>query len=169
MPDRAAKFGPPGGTSHCAVLDIKTKGNPGGTGDLMKKESVPQDDNKTYRGYGTKVMYALDESGSYTQVKSSGWDAEEIVLRDVVDDFAQKAAEAKARVMADQASPIEYFMHLKLMDLTGLAYGLGMAKWRVKRHMNPRVFKRLPQKTLQRYADYFNIDLLMLTRFKENI
>lgn len=134
----------------------------------MKKESVPQDDNKTYRGYGTKVMYAVDDNGNYTQVKSSGWEAEEIVLRDAVDDFKQKAAEAKARVMADEASPLEFFMHKKLMDLTGLANGVGMAKWRVKRHMNPHIFKRLPQKTLQRYADFFNIDLLSLTHFKES-
>ena len=135
----------------------------------MKKESVPQDNNQTYRGYGTKVMYAVDEYGHYTQVKSSGWEAEEIVLRDAVDEFKQRAAEAKARVMADQASPIEFFMHQKLMDLPGLANGVGISKWRVRRHMKAHIFKQLPRKTIQRYADFFNIDITRLIRFKENM
>ena len=32
----------------------------------MKKDCVPQDKNPTYQGYGTKVIYALDDSGSYS-------------------------------------------------------------------------------------------------------
>ena len=133
----------------------------------MKKDNVPQDDNQTYQGYGTKVIYAVDDSGGYTTVKSSGWEAEEIVLRDVVDDFKARAQEVKTRILDDQASPIEYFMHLKLMDLPALAYGVGMGKWRVKRHLTPRGFKRLDHHTLQRYADFFNIEVERLTRFKE--
>ncbi len=135
----------------------------------MKKETVPQDNNPTYRGYGTKVMYAVDDTGAYTTIQSSGWEAEEVVLRDVVDDFKARAADAKQRVLAGRASPIEYFMHARLMDLPALAYGVGMWRWRVKRHLTYNGFKRLRQKTLRRYADFFNIDITQLTRFKEHI
>jgi hypothetical protein len=133
----------------------------------MNKKSVPQDANKTYQGYGTKVVYAVNDAGRYTRVESSGWEVEEIVLRDVVEDFDQKAESARKRVLAAQASPIEYFMHKRYLDLNGLARGLGLAKWRVKRHLRPAVFKKLPAAVLQRYADLFDIDLQRLTRFEE--
>jgi hypothetical protein len=135
----------------------------------MKKQSVPQDDNKTYSGYSTKVVYAVDDAGSYTKVKTTGWEAEEVVLRDVVDDFKHQAEAARKRVVAGRTSPIEYYMHEKFLDLSGLASGMGLAKWRVRRHLKPSVFKKLPASMLQRYADLFGIDLKMLTRFEENL
>ena len=134
----------------------------------MKKNNVPQDNNPTYQGYGTKVIYAVDNSGEYTTVKSSGWEAEEIVLMDVVSDFKNKAHEAKKRVLSGKASPIEYFMHLKLMDPPALASGLGIAKWRVKRHLTVNGFKRLNQKILRRYANFFDISVDFLTDFGEH-
>lgn len=135
----------------------------------MKKDSVPQDENPTYQGYGTKVIYALDNSGSYTTVNSSGWEVEEIVLRDVVNDFKAKAEDMKERILAGEASPIAYFMNLRFMDLPALAHSVGLAKWRVKRHLTPRGFKRLDADTLQRYADLFDIEVQRLTQFKEYI
>jgi hypothetical protein len=144
-------------------IDIGLKGG------SMKKENVPQDDNKTYSGYSTKVVYALDDTGGYTKVKTTGWEAEEVVLRDVVDDFQHQAEAARKRVLAGQTSPIEYYMHKKFLDLAGLASGMGLAKWRVRRHFKPSVFKKLPTSMLQRYADLFDIELEMLTRFEENL
>ncbi|MEJ2156500.1 MAG: hypothetical protein P8X96_14265 [Desulfobacteraceae bacterium] len=135
----------------------------------MEKKSVPQDANKTYDGYGTKVVYAVDEAGRYDRVRTTGWEVEEIVLRDVVDDFEQKAESARRRAMSGQTSPIEYFMHKRYLDLTGLAKGMGIAKWRVKRHLKPSVFDKLSQSVLQRYAELFDIDPKMLTHFKENL
>lgn len=134
----------------------------------MKKENVPQDNNPTYQGYGTKVIYAVDGDGEYTKVKSSGWKAEEIVLMGVVNDFKDRAHEAKERILSGQASPIEYFMHLKLMDPPALASGLGIAKWRVKRHLTARGFKRLGRKMLQRYGNFFDISVDFLINFEEH-
>lgn len=134
----------------------------------MKKDHVPQDNNPTYQGYGTKVIYAVDDGGDYTTVKSSGWEAEEIVLIDVVNDFKERAHEAKERILSDKASPIEYFMHLKLMDPAALASGLGVAKWRVRRHLTARGFRRLDRKMLQCYAVFFDIPAIFLTHFKDH-
>jgi hypothetical protein len=144
-------------------IDIGLKGG------SMKKENVPQDDNKTDSGYSTKVVYAVNDTGGYTKVKSTGWEVEEAVLRDVVDDFQHQAEGARKRVLAGQASPIEYYMHKRFLDLPGLAAGMGLAKWRVRRHLKPSVFKKLPASMLQRYADLFDIELEMLTRFEENL
>jgi len=134
----------------------------------MKVKEVPQDDIKTFKGFGTKAMYAVDKNGQYTRTPTSGWEAEEVVLRDVVDDFAKLAEEAKTRVFNGKTSPIEYYMNKYYMDLPALAKGIGLAQWRVKRHFNPNVFKKLNQKLLQSYANFFNIDVDTLKNIKEN-
>ncbi len=135
----------------------------------MKVKEVPQDDIKTFKGFGTKAMYAVDENGQYTTIPTSGWEVEEVVLRDVVDDFAKLAEEAKSRAIRGNTSPIEYLMNKYFMDLPALAAGMGLAKWRIKRHFNPKIFSRLNDKLLQRYADFFNLDVDELKNFKENI
>ena len=134
----------------------------------MKIKEVPQDDIRTFKGFGTKAIYAVDENGRYTKTPTSGWEAEEVVLRDVVDDFAKLAQEARARVISGETSPIEYYMNKNYMDLPALARGMGLARWRVRRHFNPDVFNKLNQKMLQRYADFFNMDIDTLKNIKEN-
>jgi hypothetical protein len=133
----------------------------------MKIKDVPQDDTKTFKGFGTKAMYAVDDTGQYTTTPTSGWEVEEVVLRDVVSDFARLAQEAKTRVLNGETSPIEYYMNKYYMDLPALARGMGLAKWRVKRHFNPNVFKKLNPKMLQNYADFFNIDVDALINIEE--
>ena len=133
----------------------------------MKIKEVPQDDIKTFKGFGTKAIYAVDENGRYTRIPTNGWEMEEVVLRDVVDDFAKLAEESKSRVTKGQTSPIEYYMNKYFMDLPALAAGMGLAKWRVKRHFSLGVFNKLNDKMLQRYADFFNIELAELYRFSK--
>ena len=134
----------------------------------MKIKDVPQDNIKTFHGFGTKALYALDENGRYTRTSTSGWEVEEVVLRDVIDDFDELAREAKNRVFNGETSPIEYYMHKYYMDLPALARGMGLARWRVKRHFKPDVFKKLNRKMLQRYADFFNTDIETLKNIKGN-
>ena len=133
----------------------------------MKIKEVPQDDIKTFKGFGTKAIYAVDENGRYARTSTSGWEAEEVVLRDVVDDFAKLAEDAKTRVFKGETSPIEYYMNKFFMDLPALAAGMGLAKWRIKRHFSPQVFNKLNDKMLQRYADFFNIELTELKHIEE--
>ena len=135
----------------------------------MKIKEVPQDNIKTFKGFGTKAMYAVDENGQYATIPTSGWEVEEVVLRDVVDDFAKLAEEAKSRVIKGNTSPIEYYMNKYFMDLPALAAGMSLTKWRVKRHFNPKVFNKLNNDMLQKYADFFNLDVEELKNFKERI
>ena len=131
----------------------------------MKKNSVPQDNNPTYHGYGTKVIYAVDDGGEYTTVRSSGWEAEEIVLHQVIDDFEEKARQAAFRVRNNETSPIEYFMHKNWMDLRTLAQSMGLYRWQVKRHFQPCIFRKLGRKTLGEYARLFKIPVDVLENF----
>ena len=130
----------------------------------MKISEVPQDTIKTMQGV-KKAVYAVDERGEYTRTATRGWEAEEIVLTQVIDDFEAKAREAAARLRRGEASPVEYFMNKKWMDPLTLAQAMGLYRWQVKRHFKPAVFKRLDSKTLAEYARLFGVSVERLVNF----
>lgn len=121
----------------------------------MRVQDVPQDNVPTFKGFGRKALCAVDENGGYRLVPSTGWEVEETALRDALREFEELAADAERRVREGKTSPIEYFMYKNLMDLPALSMGIGIAKWRIRRHMRPHVFRRLPDKIVDRYASFF--------------
>jgi len=130
----------------------------------MKISEVPQDKIKTMQGE-KKVLYAIDDQGNYTRATTSGWEAEEIVLTQIIDDFDQKARAAALRVRNNETSPIECFMYRKWMDPLTLAQVMGLYRWQVKRHFKPGVFKKLDDKTLNEYARIFGVSVDALKNF----
>ncbi len=134
----------------------------------MRVKEVPQDTIKTMGGE-RKALYALDENGRYTRAQTVGWSAEEIVLKDALDDYDRKAEQAREKIRAGKSSPIEYFMYRRRMDLTTLAQAMGMFRWRVARHLKPRVFRKLDELMLRRYAELLRISVDSLKEFKEEI
>lgn len=135
----------------------------------MKIKEVPQDNNPTYQGYGTKAVYAVGDNGRITKIKTSGWEVEETVLRETVADFDQLAAEAKVRILNGELSPIAFFMHKRFLDVPLMAQALGLSRWRVRRHFKPKVFKKLSPWRLQQYAELFRIHTDALIHFKEDV
>jgi hypothetical protein len=45
-----------------------------------------------------------------------------------------------------------------------LAGSIGFFRWRVRRHMRPAVFGRLPESVLRRYAEYLDVSLDQIRR-----
>jgi hypothetical protein len=122
----------------------------------MKKENVPQD--MSALGKITKeVCYATDSSGKYTTELSSGWNVKIEALDVAWKDVEERIAKAREKVLNNEASPLLFFMELRLMDMGIVADYTGLWKWQIKRHLKPGVFKRLSQRTLQKYAEAFNV------------
>ncbi len=118
----------------------------------MKRDEVPQQNAKAFMGH-SKLLYALDENGRYVRAPSSGWEAEEIVLDQAIAEYQQQAADAWRRARLGQASALEYHMYRVRMDLVLLAQSTGYLKWRVRRHLKPGAFQKLPAKCRRRYAE----------------
>jgi len=133
----------------------------------MRINEIPQDHTKTLSGE-TKALYVLNDDGRYTTSRTTGWEVEEIVLTQVIEDFQIRAAETRNRVLAGQTSPIEYFMYRNWMDPLTLAQAMGLYRWQVKRHFRPRVFARLSEALLKEYAHLFRIDVQELKSIKED-
>ncbi len=52
----------------------------------MKTDEVPQDPTTTYGGV-RKLLYAVDDKGEYTGVRSQGWDVENYVTQAAVEEL----------------------------------------------------------------------------------
>jgi len=105
------------------------------------------------------VDYAVDESGKYTSALSTGWEVKTSALNVAWEDIKKRVEEARIKVLEGEASPVLFFMELKLMDPGILAAYTGFWRWQVKRHMKATVFKKLSDEKLQKYAELFDIKL----------
>ncbi|TYA73948.1 hypothetical protein [Seonamhaeicola marinus] len=128
----------------------------------MKKSEVPQDNSNLDSLNFKELCYAVDENGNYTTAKSTGWTPKTIALDNAIAEINERVEKARQNVLNNQTSPLEYYMELHKMDLTILASYVGFWKWRVKRHFKPKVFNKLSKKTLQKYADVFEITIKQL-------
>ncbi|MCX2678333.1 hypothetical protein OOZ15_00115 [Galbibacter sp. EGI 63066] len=130
----------------------------------MKKDEVPQDDSSLSEMNAKELCYAVDKDGNYITAKSTGWEAKTIALENAMQVIKERVENARQRVIAGKTSPIEYYMELHKMEVNILASYVGMFKWRVKRHFKPKVFKKLSDKVLQKYADVFEMSIDDLKR-----
>jgi hypothetical protein len=128
----------------------------------MKIDEVPQEKNKTLDGV-RKAVYAVDEDGSYTAVASDGWNAEEIVTSQAVEEFERLASLALEKTAKGLDSPLAYHMYKNRMDVALLAQTTGFFQWTIKRDFKIEVFKKLGEKRLQSYADVMGIEVSELT------
>lgn len=129
----------------------------------MKKEDIPQDVG-ALTPVTKELTYAVDESGKYTTALSNGWEIKAKALDVAWEDVEKRINDAKDKVIKGEASPLLFFMELKLMDPGIVASYAGFWKWQVKRHLKPGVFKKLSDKKLQRYAELFEISLEQLKK-----
>ncbi len=133
----------------------------------MKKEDIPQD--KSALGNVTKELcYAVDASGNYVTGLSSGWEVKATALDLAWKDIDQRVAEVRKKVENKEASPLLYFMELRIMDLGIVAAYTGFWKWQIKRHLKPEIFDKLSQKKLSKYAKAFNVSVEELKTMKLN-
>ena len=129
----------------------------------MRETDVPQEGNATLAGQ-RKVVYARQDDGAIGCAASRGWEVEEIVTRQAVNEFLRLAEEARRDAERGTASPLAFHMYKGRMDLPLLAQTTGLWRWRIRRHFRPDIFARLPDSILQRYADALGIDIDTLYR-----
>lgn len=131
----------------------------------MKKQDIPQDESNLQSANMTEMLYVTDEDNNYTTAQSIGWEAKKAALDESMELINERIEEAKQNVANNTASPIMYFMELNKMDLQVLAAYVGKWQWTVKRHAKPKIFKKLSDSTLKRYADTFGISVDELKNF----
>lgn len=122
----------------------------------MKKNEVPQE-TSFLKGYTRDVCYARNEDGSYETTLSSGWDVKHEALVATWEDIRARADEALLAVKSGTQSPLQYFMILKVMDISILSAYTGIRRRIIRRHLKPKRFRKLNEETLLKYALAFEI------------
>ncbi|MBW1297163.1 hypothetical protein [Aquimarina litoralis] len=125
----------------------------------MKKEEVPQDESSLSKANIKEVVYAVDKDGKYGKALSSGWEAKTIALNESLDLIEEQLQETIQKIKEGELSPIAFYMESQRMDVVVLSGYVGIWQWRVKRHLKAKIFKKLGEKTLKKYAEAFEISL----------
>lgn len=131
----------------------------------MKKSQVPQDKGSLASKNITELCYVVDEEGNYTTAKSTGWEAKTLAINESIKLIEERVSETKRKVQVGELSPIAYYMELNRMDIPLLASYVGIHRFFVKRHFNPKRFRKLRAKTIAKYAKVFEIAPEKLTSF----
>ena len=132
----------------------------------MEIDNVPQDDSSTYAN-NRKAIYATDKDGNVKIVESSGWNAEETVTKQVLEDLEDSAKEAYCEVKKGFKSPLYYHMFAVRMDLQVLAESTGFFKWTIKKDFIPQKFAKISDKRLSIYADAMGKEMSELKIIEE--
>jgi hypothetical protein len=127
----------------------------------MDVNDVPQEGNRTL-GSHRKALYAKDASGKMVIVPSCGSEVDETVTLQAVHRMTALTDDAKARVLAGQSSPLEYWMCARRMDVALLSQISGLWQWRIRRHFKPQRFARLSPRVLARYAEALGLSAAQL-------
>jgi hypothetical protein len=125
----------------------------------MKKKDVPQDDENLFEGKFKVVKYAVDDDGNYGTVGSVGWEPENTVLNQAWDEINKKVDETKKKIEAGELSPLAYHMEKNIMDVGMLSQYMDISKRKVAKHLEPSGFNGLDIKTLEKYAEVFDISV----------
>lgn len=115
----------------------------------MRADDVPQDPSflRNYR----RVCYAID-GDRYIPAKSSGWDVERTATEQALLAQEEEVEAVRLDVVAGALSPLAYHLASHQMPPKLFAQHVGIATWRVRRHLRPGPFQKLAPNLKQRYA-----------------
>jgi hypothetical protein len=133
----------------------------------MKKKDIPQDPSSLDK-FTKEICYAVDDSGKYVTELSRGWEIKATALGVAWKDIEARVDAAREKVLKGEASPLLYFMELRLMDMGILSDYTGFWKWTIKRHLKPSVFQKMSLKNLEKYAEAFDVSIENLKNMKVN-
>jgi len=134
----------------------------------VKVNDVPQDNTVEYYEGVKRACYAVNDEGKYVIVPSSGWEAEEFINALAVKELAENLEKTRKAVLAGAKSPLAYHMERRQMIPEILGKTAGIAVFRVRRHLRPRIFSRLKSSLLERYAKALAVTIEELKTVPQN-
>jgi hypothetical protein len=123
----------------------------------MKIEEVPQDRGFLIEGRISDLNYAVDENGHYTSRQSKGWQPKNEAMSMAWEVVYERAEEVRRQVLEGKLSPIAFYMQINVMDVPILSGYTGVSRWKLKRHLKMKHFKKLKPELLAKYAAALNI------------
>lgn len=136
----------------------------------MKKDELPQDKGYLIEGKVRDLNYVVDQDGRYVRALSIGWAPKNEAMKLAWEEVYEHVEEARQLVLAGKASPLAFYMKLNIMDANTLAGYTGISRWKVRKHLKMKHFRRLKPDTIAKYAEVLNItpaDLVKTERIRD--
>jgi len=113
--------------------------------------------------YNRELFYHFDKEKGFTAEVDYQNPDNQVIIKQSWDAAEERLETVRQLVTMGKASPIAYYMEKILMEVPMLAAYMDLSKWRVKRHMKSKVFKKLKPEILTKYAEVFGISVEELT------
>ncbi len=124
----------------------------------MKEQngSGTSDEDLIYRN-NRELFYSFDENGNYTKRVGYQYSANQVIIKQSWEVAEERINNVIQKIKEGELSPLAYYMEKHLMELPTLADYSGFMKWRVKRHLKPKVFSKLKPNVILNYASIFDV------------
>lgn len=124
-------------------------------------ELLPQDEPDINGGLKV-VSYSSDDQGACCRHQAFGWQPVNIVNRQAWQEIDKMVASSREKVATGTVSCLHYYMTVNQMTPSLLARYTDQPFWLVHLHLRPLFYKRLGVKTLQKYAELFQVSVVDL-------
>lgn len=131
----------------------------------QRQDIAEQKDEELIYTYNRELFYHFDREKGFTQQVAYQNPNNQVIIKQSWDEAELRMEEIRQQVIAGKLSPIAYHMERILMEVPMLAAYTGFSKWRVKRHLKPKIFRNLGEETLKHYASVFGITIDELKNF----
>jgi hypothetical protein len=128
----------------------------------QKEDKEDPAEEKLYT-YNRELFYHFDKEKGFTKAADYQNNSNQVIIKQSWDAAEERLNEVRQKVEAGILSPVSYYMEKRLLEVPMLAAYMEIGAWRVKRHLKPKVFKKLSRATLKKYADIFDISVEELT------
>jgi hypothetical protein len=125
----------------------------------MQKADVPQEEKDTSNNSFVQIIYSVDDNGNYISSRSTGFEPENIAHELAIEEARRRIENVKKEVLEGKVSPLAYYLERELMTPFRLSGEVGISTWRIKRHLKPKVFSKMSDLNLNRYAKFFNVSV----------
>jgi len=102
------------------------------------------------------ILYVEKEDGTYGPLQTGSY-----LTKNYIDDYYEKRnrleASLKEQLRRREISPVAYYMTLTDLSVAETAARVGITQRKVKKHMQPGNFVKIPPSVLDRYAEVFNV------------
>ena len=107
--------------------------------------------------YNRELHYSFEPGKGYTLKVDYHYLGNQIIIKQSWDEAESRLKDISSKIREGHLSPIAFYMEKNLMELPMLSDYTGFMRWRIKRHLKPRIFSKLKHETLSKYASVFNI------------
>jgi len=109
------------------------------------------------------ILYVEKENGQYGPMQTGSY-----ITKNYIDDYFTKrnnlVASLSEQINRREISPVEFFMVFEDLTINELSARTRIPSRKIKKHMLPVHFDKLPEDILLRYATVFNVTIEQLMK-----